>query len=664
MSYNSAGLTKKIDYPNAASVEYLYDDANRIVSIRNIKSGADISKHLYTYDSNGNRLTMRESNIHIDQLINYGYDNADRLTSVQYPNNEKTEYILDKVGNRTNEIITGATPNSKTYSYNQRDQLTDITDTLGSTISYTYDNAGNQLTKDDNGTLTTFEYTARQRVKSITLGAQPPINYQYDYTGQRVNYQRNGIEKRYLYDGLTLIAETNTIGNTIARYHYGDRYQLAEQRNSINSYYHVDSMGTNVAVTNQDGSIAARYEYDAYGNLITQAGSSESPFGFTGYQKDEDTGLYYANARYYDSNTGRFLREDPFDGLTNNPPSLHRYLYANANPTRFIDPDGKYAEDGHYYTTLIVAEGLGFSAKEAMTLAFFSQLPDEVDEFDAIELKKGNYLNSELGNKMDTLQPFLHSLVTSGLSETETNITSKAIIRAKNDFKAMGFLIHRLGDTFSHRQLGNEKYLYETGYGHGRDGTEPDVLQKRPELYKSYVTELARTLAEVKGLSPEEYEKALVDIIQKTSRISNIPLTREKTEFSEFRGEYKINVPRSNSKIGRDGIKSAREELRKINIERISQGQEKLETLYRPEGSSISHLTGFDRNIHDVLVQAMKTTNRQVASTISSVRQSLKVSIKSLNDVRKIEVEEMVNSFKTFFVIESDENDLKGKSNE
>jgi RHS repeat-associated protein len=82
--------------------------------------------------------------------------------------------------------------------------------------------------------------------------------------------------------------------------------------------------------------------------LLTQAGSSETPFGFTGYQKDDETGLYYANARYYDSETGRFLREDPQDGNTSEPPSLHRYLYANANPNFYTDPTGEaaYGFDG------------------------------------------------------------------------------------------------------------------------------------------------------------------------------------------------------------------------------------------------------------------------------------------------------------------------------
>ena len=341
--YNIAGLVEKIAYPNAASINYLYDDANRISSIRNKKSNTIITSHFYQYDLNGNRTRLSESNINVDQEINYQYDKADRLTRVIYPS-QTTQYVLDKVGNRTSEILSGTVNNTKTYSYNNRDQLTTITDPNGLNIVYSYDDAGNQLSKDENGIITTFDYTARHRVKTITVGGAPPINYLYDYTGQRVKYLSKGLEKRYHYDGLTLIAQTNVLGNTFARYHYGDRFQLAETRSRINSYFHVDSLGTNVAVSNTDGSIAARYEYDAFGNLLTEAGSSDQPFGFTGYQKDDETGLYYANARYYDSNTGRFLREDPFDGDTQTPPSLHRYLYANVNPNFYVDPTGKCNE--------------------------------------------------------------------------------------------------------------------------------------------------------------------------------------------------------------------------------------------------------------------------------------------------------------------------------
>lgn len=53
----------------------------------------------------------------------------------------------------------------------------------------------------------------------------------------------------------------------------------------------------------------------------------------------------YAKARFLDPKLGRFLTQDSFLGSIDEPPSLHRYLYANDNPTRFVDPTGHAAKD-------------------------------------------------------------------------------------------------------------------------------------------------------------------------------------------------------------------------------------------------------------------------------------------------------------------------------
>ncbi len=47
-----------------------------------------------------------------------------------------------------------------------------------------------------------------------------------------------------------------------------------------------------------------------------------------------------AKARYFDPNFGRFLTQDSYLGQLDNPPSLHRYFYGHANPTRYVDPSG------------------------------------------------------------------------------------------------------------------------------------------------------------------------------------------------------------------------------------------------------------------------------------------------------------------------------------
>jgi RHS repeat-associated protein len=65
-----------------------------------------------------------------------------------------------------------------------------------------------------------------------------------------------------------------------------------------------------------------------------------NPFLFQGQQYDPASGDYYLRARYYDPTVGRFLSPDPFAGLDVDPLSLHRYLYAKADPVNNVDPSG------------------------------------------------------------------------------------------------------------------------------------------------------------------------------------------------------------------------------------------------------------------------------------------------------------------------------------
>jgi RHS repeat-associated protein len=66
---------------------------------------------------------------------------------------------------------------------------------------------------------------------------------------------------------------------------------------------------------------------------------------FTGQEHDENTKLIYFGARYYDPDSARFLNQDSYLGEINTPPSLHRYLYAYANPLVYLDRDGHLALD-------------------------------------------------------------------------------------------------------------------------------------------------------------------------------------------------------------------------------------------------------------------------------------------------------------------------------
>ncbi len=109
------------------------------------------------------------------------------------------------------------------------------------------------------------------------------------------------------------------------------------------TYYHTDSLGSPVAGTDTSGALLWKEDYKPYGERIRkQVESDKNTRWYTGHPEDKETGLTYAGARFYDSATGRFLAIDPVGFVVKNIQSFNRYTYANSNPYKYVDPDGKY----------------------------------------------------------------------------------------------------------------------------------------------------------------------------------------------------------------------------------------------------------------------------------------------------------------------------------
>ena len=104
-------------------------------------------------------------------------------------------------------------------------------------------------------------------------------------------------------------------------------------------YIHTDALGSPVAVTDASGNVIEREVYEPYGSPITRAPSDQP--GFTGHVADSLTGLTYMQQRYYDPQIGKFLSVDPVTAYSNPVGAFNRYWYANNNPYRFTDPDGR-----------------------------------------------------------------------------------------------------------------------------------------------------------------------------------------------------------------------------------------------------------------------------------------------------------------------------------
>jgi RHS repeat-associated protein len=87
--------------------------------------------------------------------------------------------------------------------------------------------------------------------------------------------------------------------------------------------------------------VSDRYDYAAFGEVIRRTGTTPNAYQFASDRFDAAEGLTYLRARYYDPSSGRFISRDPFEGVHRDPVSLHRYLYAQANPVAFSDPRGE-----------------------------------------------------------------------------------------------------------------------------------------------------------------------------------------------------------------------------------------------------------------------------------------------------------------------------------
>lgn len=354
-AYNRASELTTITYPNNTTASYTYYLDGRINTIDNLQNGATVSSYNYTYDPNGNRITQIETNGGAAETTGYVYDNLDRLLSVTYPDNTTT-YTYDLAYNRTSETVVDSVSSSetknRTYNYNNRNQLTDIIDNLDTSqsISYDFDANGNQVQKTQGAEVTQFIYDVRDNLRNVTVGGSSIGQFLYDYQGLRIEKIGERGTERSTYDGLSILLQSDQNNNTLAKYDYGPNRLLSLNHQTEGlQFYLTDALNSVVNLTNNSGAVQARYQYDAWGNKRNEVGDSWNRFGFTGHEHDEETGLIYAKARFYDPDTGRFLGEDAWEGDVINPPSLHKYLYAFMNPTVYWDPDGnKPCADNEY----------------------------------------------------------------------------------------------------------------------------------------------------------------------------------------------------------------------------------------------------------------------------------------------------------------------------
>ena len=137
-------------------------------------------------------------------------------------------------------------------------------------------------------------------------------------------------------------------------------------------------------IVNTNGTVVARYLYDAFGNCTIASSSTNTavananPIRYRGYYYDDDTGLYYCNARYYSPKWRRFISPD--DTAYLDPESvngLNLYCYCNNDPVNYADPSGRSVTA--ILLTALVAGALSAGANVVGQMFFDSKTFDTLD---------------------------------------------------------------------------------------------------------------------------------------------------------------------------------------------------------------------------------------------------------------------------------------------
>jgi RHS repeat-associated protein len=288
-TYDAAGKLLSITRPNGIITTYTYDNDGRVVRLQE----GSLSNISFIRDSNGQitsatrSLTLEPT--FIDTTTTLSYDKASQVSA----------YTYDAMGRLTND-------GTRTYTWDLASRLTGYTEG-SSSVNFTYDGLGSRLTRAEGNTTSRYVWNYAFKLPSISVEKQGASDLRYYVHTPEGN----------------LIYSIEASGNARRDYHY-------------------DEMGNTLFLSDSSGTVIAAYAYSPYGTLLASTGTEVNPFtwqGQLGVVMEGPSGLYYMRARYYDSNTLRFISRDPISMI--DPRNVNPYQYAMLNPLRFVDPSGK-----------------------------------------------------------------------------------------------------------------------------------------------------------------------------------------------------------------------------------------------------------------------------------------------------------------------------------
>ncbi len=304
LDYDLVGNLTSITDPDS-NLTFTYDGTDRLINTSTTGSPnqPDVTIN-YTYDANGNRLTMTDS---LTGTTNYLYDTLNRIITITNPPNQTVNFGYDALSRRASTTL----PNGVTtdYAYDSNSRITNLQHKLGittlSSFSYTYDNVVNRIAMNTtrsglivNNSLN-YVYDNIYQLTQATrpLPAQPAETFNYDPLGNRL--QRDG----------------ETIDSTI-----GQANQLL---NDATFAYIYDNNGNLVQKTDKSTNETTDYIYDAENRLIriNLPGGNVAQYRYDGLGRRIEKDVDGSITRYVYDNEDILLE---FDG---NNSQIARYTH-------------------------------------------------------------------------------------------------------------------------------------------------------------------------------------------------------------------------------------------------------------------------------------------------------------------------------------------------
>jgi RHS repeat-associated protein len=318
--YNTLGQLTRITVPGVADLEYRYaagQNNGRITQMKDWISGEEVS---YSYDTL-NRL-IQAVTTGPQYGLNFSYDGFGNLTQ---------EQVFKGTGYNTNLAYDGTTNRIATpgYGYDGNGNLTAMP-----YLAMSYD-MQNRLIQTDHTTNGTMQYGYNPGGQRVWKRNPNSENFWFiDYYGADGKLMSNCWAQFQDWDPILQQRNVFSGACNTERLYFGGKHVRTQAAPRLTDYAGVVIDWAVPVTVDRLGSAGTYYPYGE---------ARSSPSEFATYQRD-NTGLDYAQNRYYSSQIARFTTADPYvaSGGPKDPQSWNRYAYVQNDPVNFHDPRGLY----------------------------------------------------------------------------------------------------------------------------------------------------------------------------------------------------------------------------------------------------------------------------------------------------------------------------------